>query len=139
MHSPIVRFVSQSRGSHTDCAVAALGMVLNLSYSEALVLLARFAPKVLTAGATDPQIMRAAKAHGVQLVLRSSNELKLEEDSEQEGILGVMFPDGDHHAVYFKQGLVFDGKTETVWDVDVYLSAHEAVAVNMLVRKAGRK
>lgn len=128
---PIVRFVGQATG-HGDCTVAALAMALGVSYEQALVYMARVQPSVLKTGCSWREVRRAAKHHGATLVER--RKFSLEEDSEDAGILNVQFNDGTHHAVYFKHGLIFDGRTNAAWEADVYLAAHNATPTTLLVR-----
>jgi hypothetical protein len=129
---PIVRFVGQRETHIGDCTVAAFAMCLGLSYSEALVTIAAVVPQVLTEGATWGQLKRAATARGAALGVKKTFDLDdLEEGS---GILGVKFRDGDEHAVYFKRGLIFDGRSSSVWDADVYVRVNQVQVLTMLVR-----
>ena len=134
MDQPIVRFVGQSPEKHIgDCSVASLAMLLGITYSEALVAIARVAPDVLKQGANWAQLKKAARSRKVTLT--EQRAFSLEDDSEDAGILGVEFSDGTQHAVYFKRGLIFDGRTGNVWDADVYLHQENAKPLSMLVRK----
>ena len=128
---PIVHFVGQ-REEHPDCTIAAFAMCLGLSYSEALGTIAAIAPKVLQEGASWQQLKRAAGTRSVALVVKKTGF-----DSTTwtgGGILGVKFPNGIEHAVYFKRGLVFDGETRSVWDADVYVRVNKVTVLTMLVR-----
>ena len=130
---PIVRFVGQREGHLGDCSIAALAMCVGVSYSEALVAIAAVVPRVLTHGATLVDLQRAATAFGAVLIAR--RRFDLNDLEEQSGILRAEFPPGEHnHAVYFKRGLIFDGRSEAVWDADVYLRVHKATVSTMLVR-----
>lgn len=133
MDQPIVRFVRQSESVNGDCTVASLGMLLGLTYSEALVLIARVNPDVLSKGSTWAQLRKAAKLRSV--VLEERRGFSLDDDSSDSGILGIHMPNGKQHAVYLKRGLIFDGASEQVWDADVYLQVHNAEAVSLLTRK----
>jgi hypothetical protein len=131
---PIVRFVAQREPHLGDCTIAAFAMCAGITYSEALVTIAAVAPKVLTEGASWRQLKRAAATRRIELV-----EKKTGFDSTTwagGGILGVQFHDraGDQHAVYFKRGLIFDGRTQSVWDADVYLRVNKVTVLTMLVR-----
>jgi hypothetical protein len=129
---PIVRFIAQRETHIGDCTVAALAMCLGVTYSEALVTIAAVAPRVLQDGASWGQLKRAAKTRGVVLVERKTGF-----DSTTwagGGILGVQFTNGDQHAVYFQRGLIFDGRTSSVWDADVYLRVQNVKVLTMLVR-----
>jgi hypothetical protein len=130
--APIVRFVHQREKHIGDCTIAAFAMCLGITYSEALVTIAAVAPKVLRDGAGWRQLQRAALTRGIVLV-----EKKTGFDSTTwagGGILGVQFTNGDAHAVYFKRGLIFDGRTEAVWDADVYVRVNKLTVLTMLVR-----
>lgn len=129
--SPIVRFVGQASG-HGDCCVSAMAMALDISYEQSLVYLARVQPNVLHSGATWSEVRRAAKLHGATLVER--RKFSLEDDSDDAGILCVTLGDGTPHAVFARMGMIFDGRTHTVWESDVYLSVHNGTATSMLVR-----
>ena len=129
---PIVRFVGQREAHLGDCTIAAFAMCVGLSYSEALVTIARVVPRVLEDGASWHQVKTAAKRAGVGLV--EKKRFDLDDLDEGGGILGVRLPDGDEHAVYFKRGLIFDGGTQSVWDADVYLRVNHATVLTMLVR-----
>ncbi len=129
--SPIVRFVAQAPG-HGDCTVSALAMCAEVSYEQALVALAGVQKAVLKVGANWAEVRRAAKALGATLVER--RKFSLDEDSEDAGILCVTLADGTPHAVYFRRGMIFDGRTNAVWDSDVYLAVHNGTATSMLVR-----
>jgi hypothetical protein len=136
---PILRFVHQTESVNGDCTVASLAMALGISYSQALVLIARVQPDVLKKGAHWSELKRAAKLHrpqgGAAVVLRERRKFSLDEDSDDAGILGVEWSDGKQHAVYLKRGLVFDGASGNVWDVDVYLKANNARPLTLLVRE----
>jgi hypothetical protein len=129
---PIVRFVGQREKHIGDCTIAAFAMCLGLTYSEALVAIAAVAPRVLEDGAGWRQLKAAAKTHGVVLVEKRGFDL--DDLEEGGGILGVKFLNRDEHAVYFKRGLIFDGRSESVWDADVYLRVNKVTVLTMLVR-----
>lgn len=129
---PIVRFVAQREQHLGDCGVAAFAMCAGITYAEALVTIAAIAPRVLKDGASWRQLQRAARTRGIELA-----EKRTGFDSTTwagGGILGVKFPDGLEHAVYFKRGLVFDGESQAVWDADVYLRVNKVQVLTMLVR-----
>ena len=130
--TPIVRFVAQHEKHLGDCTIAAFAMCLGLTYAEALVAIAAIQPRVLKDGATWGQLKRAAKPFGVVFVERK--RFDLDDLEEGGGMLAVRFTNGDEHAVYFKRGLIFDGRTESVWDADVYLRVNEVKVLTMLVR-----
>jgi hypothetical protein len=130
--APIVRFVAQHEQHLGDCTIAAFAMCLGVTYSEALVAIAAVTARVLQDGATWPQLRRAAKPFGVAFV--EKRRFDLNDLEEGGGMLGVSFPGGEQHAVYFKRGLIFDGRTESVWDADVYLRVNKAEVLTMLVR-----
>jgi hypothetical protein len=129
---PIVRFVAQREKHIGDCTISAFAMCAGITYSEALVTIAAVAPRVLREGAGWRQLKRAALTRGIVLV-----EKRTGFDSTtwaSGGILGVRFDNGEEHAVYFRRGLIFDGRTESVWDADVYLRVHKVKVLTMLVR-----
>jgi len=130
--APIVRFVAQREKHLGDCTIAAFAMCLGLGYSEALVTIAAVVPRVLEDGATWKQLRTAAKRRGVVLVEKTTFDLN--DFEEGSGILGVKFPDQVEHAVFFKRGQVYDGRTESVWDADVYLRVNQVQVLTMLVR-----
>lgn len=131
--SPVVKFVSQSR-LHGDCMVCSFAMMFAISYEEALVLIVRVQPKVLKEGVTAAQLRRVAKSAGV--VLRELQQFDCTEDSEQAGILIVESrATNDMHATYFRFGLIFDGSTECVWEIDTYLAVHNYKPYRLLVRE----
>jgi len=129
---PVVRFVGQLPG-HPDCGVSAFAMCFGLTYARALVAIIGAAPRVLEEGVTTRQFQKAAKRLGgvLRVVTRGVDV----EDEETEGILCVIFVSGgERHAVYLKRGLIFDGRTDAVWDADVYLRIHNADIESLLVR-----
>ena len=130
--APIVRFVSQRESHLGDCTIAAFAMCLGLTYSEALVAIARVAPHVLREGADWRDLKRAGRAFGVAFVKKA--RFDLDDLDEEAGILGVRFANGNEHAVYFKRGLIFDGQSSAVWDADVYLRVTRVTVTTMLVR-----
>jgi len=130
--APIVRFVGQREQHLGDCTIAAFAMCLGVTYSEALVAIAAIAPRVLQDGATWGQLKRAATPFGVTFVVKK--RFDLDDLEEGGGMLGVEFSDGTQHAVYFKRGLIFDGRSQAVWDADVYLRVNHATVLTMLVR-----
>lgn len=133
MDQPIIRFVAQ-QFSVSDCGVAALAMCLGIPYAEALVLVAAVKPNVLRDGVRWQDLRRAARRHGARFkVVTTGIDL---DDEDLCGILAVQFVTNgaQQHAVYLKHGLIFDGRTECVWDPDVYLRAHNAEVASLLVR-----
>lgn len=129
---PIVRFVGQREAHLGDCTIAAFAMCVGVSYSEALVAIARVAPKVLREGANWRDLKRAATTFDVEFVERK--RFDLDDLDEGGGMLGVKFRDGVEHAVFFKRGLIFDGLSQSVWDADVYLRVNKVTVLTMLVR-----
>jgi hypothetical protein len=130
--APIVRFVAQREEHLGDCTIAAFAMCLGLTYAEALVAIAAVQPRVLADGATWGHLKKAAQTRGVVLVVKKTFDLN--DLDEGGGMLGVAFSDGDQHAVYFKRGLIFDGRSQAVWEADVYLRVNKAQVLTMLVR-----
>lgn len=128
---PLVQFVEQHDGNLGDCTVAAFAMCLGLTYSQALVAIAALVPDVLKTGANWPELKAVARTLGV--ALKKKKEFDLDDLEEGSGILGVEFPDGVQHAVFFKRGLIFDGETKGVWDADVYIHVEKVRVLSMLV------
>jgi len=129
---PIVRFVHQRELHLGDCTIAAFAMLAGITYSEALITIAAIAPKVLTDGASWRQLRRAAATRKITLI-----EKRTGFDSQTwsgGGILGVKYANGDEHAVYFRRGMIFDGRSQSVWDADVYLRKEKVEVMTMLVR-----
>lgn len=128
----VVQFVSEREEHLGDCTIAAFAMCAGITYSESLVTISAIAPKVLTEGASWRQLKRAATTRRMELV-----EKKTAFDSTTwagGGILGVQFPNGTEHAVYFRRGLIFDGETRKVWDADHYIQTTKVKVLTMLVR-----
>jgi hypothetical protein len=130
--APIVRFVGQREQHLGDCTIAAFAMCVGVTYSEALVAIAAVEPRVLTLGATWRQLKRAATPFGVTFV--EKKRFDLNDLEEGGGILGVQFSNGDEHAVYFQRGQIYDGRSQAVWDADVYLRVNQVQVLTMLVR-----
>ena len=131
---PIVRFVGQIPG-HGDCGVSSFAMCLGITYPQALVALSAVAPKILDEAVSSSEMRRAARRMGVTLRLRTRGVDV--DDEETEGILIVRFvADAAKHAVYLKRSLIFDGRTDAVWDADVYLRIHNCDVEGLLVRVA---
>lgn len=131
---PIVRFVAQREKHIGDCTIASFAMCFGITYSEALVTIAAVNPRVLEDGASWGDLKRAARARNAVLVEKKSFDL--DDFEEGSGILGVQFPGGGGHAVYFKRGLIFDGRSQSVWDSDVYLRVNLVKVLTMLVRSS---
>jgi len=130
--APIVRIVGQREEHLGDCTIAAFAMCVGVSYSEALVAIAHVSPRVLREGATWAELKRAARVFGVRFVEKTGCDL--DDLEESGGMLGVQFSNGEEHAVYFKRGLIFDGRSQAVWDADVYLAVNKVKVLTMLVR-----
>lgn len=136
MDQPIVKFVSQVTG-HEDCGVAALAMMLGLNYPQALVLVASVKPKVLETGVEWNDLIKAARKKKVKLKIVLAQHVDLD-DEDVTGILSVKYIDGGkatEHAVYLTRGLIFDGRTDAVYEPDVYLKIHNADVMSLLVKE----
>lgn len=128
---PILRFVPQALG-HGDCCISAMAMALDISYEQALVYMARVNKDVLVKGCTWREVRRAAKLHGATFMERRN--FSLDEDSDDTGILCVTLADGTPHAVFLRNGLIFDGRTGCVWAADVFMAVHIGTATSLLVQ-----
>jgi len=131
LDQPIVHFVHQHDGAN-DCTVAAFAMFAGISYTQALVTIAQVKPTLLTEGVNWHELKRAAKRRGLKLM--EIRAFDLGDDSEDVGILAIEDAKGKQHAVFFKRGMIFDGRTGSVWDADVYLRVEGGQATSMLVR-----
>lgn len=107
-----------------DCAVAALAMLLDISYENALH---AFRHNVVARGATVSQIRKAAERVGRTLLLR--RRVDLEHDT---GILCIRsLKWADDHLGILKEGIIVD-TDGTLWDADVYLATYEAKVLSLL-------
>jgi hypothetical protein len=132
MDQPILNFIRQTP-QQADCTIASLAMYLGISYPEALVAVALVKPNVLAVGTEWSDLRRALRKRKIRF--EEHRKFSLDDDSEDAGILAVEGIDGKQHAVYLRRGLIFDGRTDSVWDADVYLRVHNVTAVSLLVRK----
>ena len=123
-HGPKIHVVTQRYG-RSDCSVACLAMLLKLPYEDVLV---RFRHNVMAEGATTRQIQAVARLLGTPLRYRT--RVDLEQDA---GILCVGSKDwSTDHVVMLQNELVIDTDA-SVWDADVFLTAHNATANGLLV------
>lgn len=105
-------------------------MLLGITYEESLLLIGIHRPDVLATGVWINHITRAAKSAGTPL--RRRRKCNLETDT---GILSCSAPTWKHdHLVIVKEGMVID-TDGTIWEADVYLSAHDATPGMFLERK----
>ena len=120
----LVRMVQQRHDA--DCTVAALAMLLSVSYEEALLVMND--PRVLSEGAYLTQIVTAADYFGV--TLRKLTRWKVE---THEGIARVNFKKDTTrpHVVVVRRGLLFDTNNE-VWTPDAYLAEQRATFGTLL-------
>ena len=115
---PIARLVQQRHDA--DCTVAALAMLLSISYEEALLVMNE--PRVLADGAWLTQIIVAAGFLGTTLRRRTKWDA-----TRHEGIARVnhrkksMRP----HVVVIRRGVLFD-TDYSIWTPDAYLEEHRA-------------
>lgn len=116
---PVIRLIPQRH--EADCGVAVLATYLCVSYEEALIVVGRKEPAVLSVGLWMSEIVRAAKQLGVTLKRKPAADL-----DEDEGILVVTSPRWRHdHLVVLKNGLIFDTDA-MVWEAETYLAANQA-------------
>lgn len=112
-----------------DCGIAALSTYLNLQYEDVLgaaVKQTRRA-RVHHSGMFTREITSTAKRLGVALRLRRSFDLETD-----EGVL-TLEKKGEAHAVFLKNGLVFDGDG-TASEFDFYLSTSGYKPMSLLVK-----
>lgn len=118
-----------------DCSVATLATILGLSYEEVLV---AFRHNVFFDGATNSQMRAAARRLGREL--RWAKKFDIETES---GLLVIKLPTEllpagiGQHMVVLKEGQILDLADTTLWDADIYLSAHKASAVELITIKEG--
>lgn len=120
----LVRLVPQRHDA--DCTVAALAMLLSVSYEEALLVMND--PRVLAEGAYLTQIVTAADYFGVTL-----RKLTRWNVTTHEGIARVNYKKDSArpHVVVVRRGLLFDTNQE-VWTPDVYLAEQRATFGTLL-------
>lgn len=110
----------------TDCSVACLAMIANVSYEEALLAIGQ--KRVLKGGIQLKGVLTAAKKLGKNLKFHRA--IDPETDT---GILGVKSPKWDYeHLVILHNGSVIDPQDKTVWDYETYLAGNEATATSIL-------
>lgn len=126
----LVRLVTQRH--EADCTVAALAMLLSVSYEEALLVMND--PRVLAEGAYLTQIVAAADAFGVRL-----RKLTRWTADTHDGIARVNYrKDRDQpHVVVVRRGLLFD-TDGTVWVPSEYLTERRATFGTLLQLVEGR-
>ena len=122
---PILRVVQQRHPA--DCCVAALSMLLGVSYEDALLAVGEVNPAVLTRGLYLRELEQGAKRLGVTLKRKRRYDLDAD-----EGILNVVGKSMDH-VVVLKHGLFFDTDA-SVWEPDVFLLNKKVKARTLLVR-----
>lgn len=125
--TPRLRMVAQRHDA--DCGVAALAMLLGVSYEDALIALGGEVPKILKRGVWFTEMQRAAQTLGATLKLKRRWHA-----DEDDGIAQVKFPKGNHHVVVVRDGLIFDTDL-TVWEPDDYFKATKTVPGALLIRE----
>ena len=127
MNLPLVSMIPQRHIG--DCGVAALAMLLGVTYEDALLALGSEVPSVLRRGVWFTELQRAAARLGVTLVQKRTYDLEL-----AEGILQIIYKPKVEHVVVLREGLFFDTDF-TVWKPDEFLKAKRAKAGALLVRE----
>lgn len=123
--SAVLRLVAQRH--QADCGIAALATLCGVSYEEAL--LAVGDRKVINSGVMLKQIRDAGRR------LKTPLTLKLRFDPKDSvGIIGF----NSHtwktgHVAILRYGVVYDLQDLTVWDLDDYLSNHQATVASLLI------
>lgn len=127
---PFINVVWQR--TKTDCSVACLAMLANVSYEDALLAIGQ--KRVLTKGVQLAAVVKA----GVKLKKKFTlhRHVNLDEDT---GILGLKDGEGwDYeHLVILHNGTIIDPHDKTLWDPETYLAAHKAKVTSLLTLETG--
>ena len=127
MTAPLISMIPQRHVG--DCGVAALGMLLGVSYEDALLALGGEVPTILRRGVWLVELQRAAARLGHPLKLKRRYDVEL-----SEGILQIIFKPDDQHVVVLREGLIFDSDF-CVWRPEDYQQAKKARFGSLLVRE----
>lgn len=120
---PVVHLVLSR--APADCTICALAMYLGVGYEDVLLASQTLAHR---RGMYVTQIIQTAANLGI--ALERHKTVDLESDS---GVLVLRQPKAASHAIFLREGLVFEGDG-SVWEVDVYLQ-HTGYKVAELVRR----
>jgi len=127
MIQPLVSMIPQRHIG--DCGVAALAMLLGVTYEDALLSLGSEVPTVLRRGVWFTELQRAAARLGVTLKQKRRYDLELD-----EGILQIIYKPKVEHVVVLREGLLFDTDF-SVWRPEDFLRRKRAKAGALLVRE----
>lgn len=98
---------------NTDCAVAALAMLLGVSYRQVADRIRKDMPRAQSQGMWTTEICRVAFSFGTKLKRRSKTS------DAVEGLTGLILT--DNHAAVMFQGVVIDPSDGQVWDRETWL------------------
>jgi hypothetical protein len=111
-----------------DCGIAALAMLLGLSYERVSVIAYAIAADVATTGLNLKEIQAIAQHCGVSLDRHRTYNLET-----GLGILSVRRPTW-WHCVILRQGIIVDPNAGRIFEARDYLSSQKARACTLLVR-----
>lgn len=115
--------------SPSDCGVACIAMLLDISYEDAYVEVAKIDKRRSRNGLYMSQIKKAAAALGKTLSSKRNYD-----PEEVTGILAVEFENGLGHVVLLWKGVVIDTDA-TIWEYDTYLALNKVTPGSLLVLK----
>lgn len=119
----VLKVIPQRHAS--DCTVACLAMLLQVSYEEALL---AFDQRAIITRGTDIKFVKAA-ARRLKRTLRLRRKVDLENDT---GMLIVASQNWHvDHVVILREGIIIDTDS-TIWDADSYLTIHHAHGKSLL-------
>ena len=134
MALPFVTLVIQRQ--HGDCGLAALAMLLGLSYEDVLAAaVTRRRPKPHVGGMYTREVTFLARRLGTPLAFTRTWDL--ETDCGLLTVEKTKITAADtftQHLVLLKFGLVFD-TDGTVWEPETYFAQHDFRPVSLLVEK----
>lgn len=108
--------------SISDCAIAALAMLLCRPYHDVSARAIRMTRKPHHRGLGTRQFMALARQCGAQLV-RARGAVDLEDET---GLLCVAFPDKTEHALVLFNGVIYNPADGLLYVPDVYVSSRKA-------------
>jgi len=129
----VVHFVAKHASS--DCGIASLAMYLDKSYEDILATAAFITKnrKVHRSGVYVTELIRIAHQYGVSL--RQKRHISYNDSLTVFGILIVMYPNKNRHAVLLREGQIFDPDDYSVWDYDSFLTQGDCKPTMLLVEK----
>lgn len=130
---PSATYRLHSKRGASDCAVAALAIILRRDPEEVLVAAARFKPTVWGAGLYCTDMVRVARRLKVKARWLTTGQFDADEDT---GVLWVSYHDSTkEHCVALIEGLVVDPEHTPVslWEYDEFCRANNAYGNALLV------